>query len=424
MTASTLGRAFASLAGILALGVALAPAAAANTPGQPGTPSPGIPVYTENFENSMGTVPVALTDYTAASGMTYSADAAYNATNCNGLIVSANTPQPATNLYGCNARANNVYPLLTEMASALGSLPGGPADAADNHAVAAYTHQGTEPADAVVLQTVSPTPLSATNRFITFSVDGAVRTCVMDHPELKFYLLDGATEIPAFSTAIDPCNGTEVGTTGIVLGSYAGNDALLFTGTQIGVRLRNGSTAGATGNDFAFDNLKILDVTPQLDTAFDSPAIQPGETSTLTFTVTNTTELAEKDGWSFTAALPSGVTAAGPGSTTCAAGTVTAPSGATSVSVAAGDIAAGTTSCTVTLPVTATDPGTYTLQGSDVSLTGIDRPADAQLIVAPDAGAPMITWQAGTGTGAALLLLGAGTMIVRRRRIRASSAAA
>ncbi len=414
MTKSTIVRGLVALSATAALGLGLAPAASANAPGQPGTPSAPTPIYTDNFENGMGDTATALHDYVGASGMTYSSDPAYDAINCNGLVVNFNSPQPATNLYGCNARANNVYPLLLGMAEALGNMPGGPADPAENHAVAAYTHEGTEPADAIVFQTNSPIPLTTANRFITFSVDGAVRTCEMDHPELKFYLLDGTTEIPAFDSAIDPCVGTP-DANDIRTGSYAGNHALLFSGSQIGIRLRNGSTAGGTGNDFAFDNVKVLDVTPQLDTAFDAPAIQPGETSTLTFTITNTNELADKDGWHFDATLPAGVTVTGPGSTTCTAGTVTAPNGGNTVTVTGGDIASGVTSCTVTVPVTATDPGTYTLPSASVGVSSIDPPADAQLVVAPDAGAPMITWQAGTGIGAVLLLLGGGVLLLRRR---------
>jgi hypothetical protein len=51
---------------------------------------------------------------------------------------------------------------------------------------------------------------------------------------------------------------------------------------------------GGGGNDHGFDNITILDVTPQLDKSFSPSVVGVGQPSTLTFTVTNTDELASK----------------------------------------------------------------------------------------------------------------------------------
>ena len=97
-----------------------------------------------------------------------------------------------------------------------------------------------------------------------------------------------------------------------------------------------------------------------LTKAFSPSSIFAGNVSTLTLTVANTasgavalTGLALKD------TLPAGVTIGlTPGSTTCGSGTVTAPSGGTSVALSGGSVGAGAT-CTITVNVTSTTPGSY-----------------------------------------------------------------
>nr|WP_228495244.1 DUF11 domain-containing protein [Clavibacter sp. VKM Ac-2873] len=139
----------------------------------------------------------------------------------------------------------------------------------------------------------------------------------------------------------------------------------------------NGSNGG---NDHAFDNLKILDVTPQLDKSF-SPALQrTGENSTLTFTVTNTSELGQKNGWSFKDQLPSGLTLAN--STvggTCNA-TTTASAGGDTIDVTNGRLATGDKSCTITVQVTSATAGTYSnCPTTNVTTSGLDLPACANV---------------------------------------------
>jgi uncharacterized repeat protein (TIGR01451 family) len=75
-------------------------------------------------------------------------------------------------------------------------------------------------------------------------------------------------------------------------------------------RNRGRSSAGG-GNDAPFTNIRILDATPRLTKSFSPATLNAGGTSTLTFTITNTSELAAKNGWSMTDALgpsaPSGL---------------------------------------------------------------------------------------------------------------------
>ncbi|MGC4902043.1 DUF11 domain-containing protein [Micromonospora echinospora] len=139
-----------------------------------------------------------------------------------------------------------------------------------------------------------------------------------------------------------------------------------------------------------------MDVTPQLDKAFSPATIAQGQTSTLTFTITNTHDLRAKNGMSFTDDLPAGVTATGVNSTTCSDATVTAAAGATSV-VFDGDIGLGAASCTVSVEVTADVVGSYTNTGcagpdgtpipgcasNFPSIVGINPPGSATLQVIP-----------------------------------------
>jgi uncharacterized repeat protein (TIGR01451 family) len=359
------------------LGLALLPSGAAAAPGVPAAPRT---VYTEDFENGVGTTPVLLDDYVGASGQEYVADAPW-LTGCNGVVLPFAAPDSAQGAAGCGSASS--YDHVRQIAYALGGNT-------TNHAVSAYT-EGNPGPDAVQFETATPIALAARNRFITFSVDAAETNCFANHALYKFYLLNGTTEIPTFSTPIEPCadpnsrtltapavGGTPAGT--YQAGTYAGNRAALFTGSELGIRLRNGQGSGG-GNDAGFDNIRILDATPQLDKSFSVTDLPIGGVSRLTFTITNTTELGAKPGWSFKDNLSAGLVVADPSSatTTCTNGNVTAPAGGGSIAVT-GDLDQGQTSCTVSVDVTSTKAGKYT-NGPDNfdPLTGLDPPPPTEI---------------------------------------------
>jgi hypothetical protein len=72
----------------------------------------------------------------------------------------------------------------------------------------------------------------------------------------------------------------------------------------------------------------------------------------------------------------------------------------------------------VTVPVNSTMPGSYTLHPGDLSLVGLDAPADATLTVAAVVGTPMLDGSIAGGV-VLLVLLTAGGVYFARRRIRA-----
>ncbi|GLZ39529.1 choice-of-anchor P family protein [Actinokineospora sp. NBRC 105648] len=339
--------------------------------GQPAAAAPGVPrdpvaVFAEDFENGQGATPVLVDAYTGAPpvSQTYTADPAW-LTACNGYLAAR---QQVTAPSGCAA---SLWPTMRNLAAALGQFAG--ADPEANHAVTAYT-AGNPGANKTELRSLAPIPLATGNRFLTFGVDTAAISCQVAHPLLQFYLLDGVTRVPTFSSAIDPCNQYDTTIGGARVGRAESDAPVLFAGSAVGLELVNAQGSG-TGNDFALDKVRLLDVTPALDLVATASPVPVGSTATLTFTVTNTTELAVKNGWSFTAALPAGLTATAPATTDCA-GTV---AGLT----VTGSLTAGQVSCSVTIPVTAATAGTY--RTCVPTVLGLDAPACAAVRFVPPA---------------------------------------
>jgi uncharacterized repeat protein (TIGR01451 family) len=299
---------------LVALAIAGAPHAAQaqaqakiqiHAPGTPGVPQAPVTVFVEDFEKA-GDTPVFLEKYVGAPPLneTYTADPPWlDHGQCNGIVLSrAGADQP-----GCRWVS-----YLKDMADVLGQVGGTNPPA--NHAVSAYSDTVDPGADRVEFRTEQPIPIAKPNRYITFAVDVAADNCRYQNPLLKFYLTGSGPDIPTFTTPINPCTDPKAkaypgGMSGLMAGSFAGDRAVLFSGTESGIKMLNGQ-GYAFGNDHAFDNIRILDATPQLDKAFSPATIDLGGTSTLTMTVTNTGELAAKNDFGFTDSLPAGVTVA------------------------------------------------------------------------------------------------------------------
>ncbi|MGW4029316.1 DUF7507 domain-containing protein [Streptomyces sp. NPDC004838] len=384
----------------VALGVAFPSTASATVPGTPGLPQPPTVVYAEDFENGTGQTPILLPAYTGAAPVNAKYTAAppwLSAANCNGIILNrSGANQPA-----CQAQSSVGMAELKFMAAALGQVAGSSAPN-NNHVVSAYTDGANPGANLVEIQTVNPVPLPTSNRFITFSVDAAAVNCNVSAPLLNFFATGNGPDIPLTTSPINPCTDPRsqtymIGPRAIEAGSFPSNNSVLFTGSSVGIKMTNANGSGL-GNDHAFDNLRILDVTPQLDKAFSPTSIPQGGTSTVTFTVTNTTDLAAKSGFGFTDTLPAGVdVAAVPNASTTCGGTVTATAGSDSIALSGGALAAGASSCTVTVDVTSTSLGAHVNQPADITVTGLNPPGPATLtVVAP--GSPTITKSADAST--------------------------
>ena len=115
-------------------------------------------------------------------------------------------------------------------------------------------------ADSLELKTHSQIPLTTgLGRFIVFSVDSAATSRGAAHPSYKFYLFDGTTEIPTFTTPIDPCTDARGGafTVGATMGKswhYPATPRCCTTGRAWGSSSRNGTNT-SNGDDGAIDKL-------------------------------------------------------------------------------------------------------------------------------------------------------------------------
>ncbi|MGW8483239.1 DUF7507 domain-containing protein [Microbacterium sp. NPDC055903] len=377
----SVGRAFAAGIGAIALvgasliGVANAAAAA---PGTPGTPQANTVVFEEDFENGPGTAPQLLTAYVGDGGQTYTAAPSW-LTACNGIIVNFNIPH--TTVGNCANSGDSAN--LRQLAYVLG-VHSGSATPGANDVVAAYT-ENNPGANAIEFETVENITLaSASGRFLTFSVDTAAVNCQVSAPIYQFSFLDEEGTETNVGGQLNACTSGTTATAPAIgslpsralnVGTYTSNGSVLFDGATLGIRMRNANGSGV-GNDAAFDNIRILDVTPQLDKSFSPASLVAGETTTLTLTVTNTDDLAAKNGWSFTDALPTGLTIAdGSAATTCPAGIVDAPVGGTTIT-ASGNLSAGMASCTVSVNVTSPEAGSFTNGPDNITSTGLNQPAD------------------------------------------------
>ncbi|MDX6680890.1 MAG: hypothetical protein QOG94_929 [Solirubrobacteraceae bacterium] len=362
----------AVLAALLLAGVRPGDASA-----RPGTPEAPTPLFDEDFESNRSVAVAPVTGYTGASPVneTYRTDPAYapSAISCNGLITAFSSPGPGF----CVSPAANAGVRL--LARKLGVFDKD-ATPDDNHAVSAYTDQRRDPgANKVELQTVQPVALAdAATRFVVVSADVAEANCAAagNQPTLfAFFLLTGSADVPLASSPTDVCaKGGDLGD-GVRGGRITSDGSLLFSGSQLGASVRNAQPSGY-GNDHAFDNILVADASPQLDVAYRDDAIALGRTTSLTFTITNTAELAAKTGWSFSDALPAGLRVASPpaGSSTCPGAVVTAAPATRSVQ-AAGSLAARQASCALTVSVVAVAPGVARNAAAQLSTTGLREPA-------------------------------------------------
>ncbi|RUR03428.1 DUF11 domain-containing protein [Labedella endophytica] len=400
--ATALGLVLLLLAAILTSFTVLAqtsPAVAA--PGTPGVPGDPIVLYTEDFENRAANSNTRLVDYTSDTGMSYSGSTFWTTrANCNGFIINRLSPRVAGDCNGPAGTGTNAggaanYNHLTAVPYALGQLRGA-ANPSANAAASSYT-AGSGTDNEVQFRTDSALTLPTANRFITFSVDAGAMNCFSTHPELRFYLVnDAGQEIPVSDSAIDPCTDPRTsvfnglrrdGTTvAVSAGTFAADSSVLLQGSSLGIVMRNENGFG-NGNDGAYDNIQVLDVTPQLDKSFSPRSVPLGGVSTLTFTVTNTSELAAKPGWSGTDVLESGLVVADPAntSTTCANGAVATSAGSDTIDLS-GDLLAGQVSCTFSVDVTSTVPVTGGIPNrfencasNFPDLVGLNPPACADL---------------------------------------------
>jgi uncharacterized repeat protein (TIGR01451 family)/fimbrial isopeptide formation D2 family protein len=400
---------FAVLVGITALGTLGLSSPVSANPGTPGVTQPGKTIYTEDFSNtSAATAPIAIGNYTggtAAQNEQYYADPTWSpgAQACNGWILRQGTPLPGDGgllgiLLNDQCGRNTAFTDLGNMAFAMGKYQGmTDAQAAQNQILSEYTNNvaGIQLAGTQLQTTKNSIPTVAGHYYAVSGIFGETN-CFSNHARQEFSILVNgvATEV---GSNLDPCTDPSSQTINgfLVAKLQSGAIQVPLTGTTptLGIRVRN-LTATGTGNDVGFDLPQLVDVTPQLDKSFGPTSIYQGQNTTLTYTVTNTSDLMAKNGWHFVDTLPTGLTAVGALGGTCVrtAGTV---SGRT-VDVT-GNLAQGSASCTIPVQVTSNTPGVYNNSGCVANdgtaianctnnfptITGLYSPGTAPLTVLP-----------------------------------------
>lgn len=383
-----------------------------------GVPAAPVLLFNETFENGTGADPVDVDAYTGTGGMTYTGDPYFvDQANCNGVLVQyANTNFPLTgvctqpNIADSRSNIRRFADVLGQFnAGVVGGTDASPANGSTaatqaNHAVAEWTTRNAAAAGAdIELQSTVLNLPATSSRYVTMSLDVVEASCTYlagaNNSRLDFYLVNGATETKINVNPIRACTDSSTrsytspfppgvtswgnGGNAVRAGRYFSDKAVLLSPAALAalqIRVRNQTLTG-DGNDHAFDNLRLLDATPALDKSFSPTSAPVGTPSTLTLTVTNTSELGGKDDFAFTDTLPSGLTVANPAgaTTTCGNGTVTAVAGAQLVALSGGDLASGETSCTVVVQVTSNAAATYTNGPSNVSTSGLNPPSAASV---------------------------------------------
>ncbi|MEM9293853.1 MAG: IPTL-CTERM sorting domain-containing protein [Acidobacteriota bacterium] len=181
------------------------------------------------------------------------------------------------------------------------------------------------------------------------------------------------TSLVTVTDAVVPAGGTC--TFNITVAVPAG--ATPGTGTNVTSTVTSGALQLAAA---ATDDLEVVAL-PLFSKAFAPTDILAGGVSTLTLTIDNSATPFAAGSVDFTDNLPAGVVVAGTpnASTSCTGGTLTAGAGAGTITYTGGTVAASAT-CTVTVDVTAANPGLYTnLTGSLTTDFGDSGTATADL---------------------------------------------
>ena len=187
-------------------------------------------------------------------------------------------------------------------------------------------------------------------------------------------LSDGQTAL-SFTGLTLPASGTCTVTLKVTSSTLGAN-----ANTPSGVSTAQTPTAGTAATSA---NLTVVGTT--LTKAFGPATVRTGQTSTLTFTITNGTGKPAQSGLAFTETFPAGVVVANPAnsSTTCGAGTVSGGSGSGTVALSNGSMLLNQTSCVVQVDVMSASAGSYNNLPANVTgnSTGMTNSVNATLTV-------------------------------------------
>ncbi len=444
-----------------------------SVPGTPGTMQPPTDVWTEDFEdNPNSPAPNWLANATGNNltdtgqisryrgkapndqypnvngGTTYPAPGWGNISYCNGIRMSAQNTNPnasnnALNSGYCGriidaANRTGWWNVLGSFAGSIGTMSGG---GQSNKAAGYITNDNISPANTQVYQTQAMDmvsylsddwPSQQQSRYYSSGIDVSAADNSSSPPQLRVW--GSASGTGSFSQDMlgsDPnpwsgtyahsgtsSNGTAFRTQRYQGLTTAGVNPLVtrVQAAKLQIEVRNSRTT-ASYNDFAIDNVRLIDRTPQLDKQFKTGSWSTGSATSsssiatqipmppstgtasqlwVEFTITNTSDRAAKSNFGFTEQLPAGLriytntTNNQRYVTNCSGATVTAASNTDTVQVSRADFSASTsgtsastTSCVVRVRVMPTTPGVFEIPAlgtgandpGTTSLTGVNAPA-------------------------------------------------
>lgn len=401
------------LFGVILASASSTASASPGTPGVMGAPTvvlyegfegpvpPVTPEFVQTIADYDDGVAPPVPGYVGRGGERFSADPAWNGQFCNGLIVAGDDVSTVPTASQAAACLQDGWSQSRSLARTLGSWAADPdypypsvphAEPTTNHAVSSYT-QGESPAG-VMAATDVPVIVG---HYYTATVDVAQANCWTTNPvDLAVQLDDGVSApVAAFPGPIAACDLPVHQLNGNNVGTFRGFTSLRAQSTSIEMALLN-NLGGGGGDDNAFDNLALIDTTPQLDAVIAPP---PGGDDThasdqparLLLTVTNThlagspaVPSGAKPDWSFDLALPAGlVPAADPAiETNCPNGELDLTSASI---IGRGSLGPADVSCSLALDLVSAG-GEYVLDPTAYELIGLLTPAatSARFAFAPE----------------------------------------
>jgi hypothetical protein len=366
----------------------------AGTAGGDAGASGATTLFSEDFEANDAASAVSLSDY-GSTGHDYTAGVDpqwLDTSKCNGIVLGGaatslpdESAEPDEDEPGCAAAQN--LPWMTPLVTKLAELHG----VTSNSALVSVTRGGTSTPGGVIFDSGSISA-SAGTRYLRVSADAAdAQGCKNSPPRYVFSLIVGTSTTPL--NADDPltaCAGENAsGATGAVASRLIPGVARFWSGETgtFSLRISNETgTASGDGDDGAIDNIRVEDVTPTVSQRFAESSVKAGDTAKIVVTVHNTQNSLggydAKSDWGFADRVPVGlqVSTANAIESSCGDAMATVDDDET-VSITGGDLGAGETSCTVTIPVqqaSGYDEGAatsyYSLDADALTLlVGLDR---------------------------------------------------
>ena len=239
---------------------------------------------------------------------------------------------------------------------------------------------------------------------LTFSIDNSASALAASSLAFTDSLPPGVVVATPPNASTTCTGGTLTATAGSGVISYTGGTVgasasclvmVDVTGNSAGAKVNTtGDLTSSSGNSGSATDTLTVNPQPGFSKAFSPDTIAPGGTSTLTFTIDNTSSTVDATSLDFTDSLPAGVEIETPynAATTCTGGTLAAVAGAGVISYSGGGSVSAGASCTVTVDVTSSTPGPHpNTSGNLTSSLGDSGNASDTLTVNPLLGQLTVT---------------------------------